>query len=53
MSEVFRVSRLLSAFTVLPHDAIRQAPLDRVGERPMRRAALSALEELLAGQSAR
>jgi len=34
--------------TVLPHDAIRQAPLDRVGERPMRRATLTALEELLA-----
>ena len=34
--------------TVLPRDAIRQAPLDRVGERPMRRATLAMLEELLA-----
>jgi hypothetical protein len=33
--------------TVLPRDAIRQAPLDR-GERLMRRATLAALEELLA-----
>lgn len=33
--------------TVLPHDYIRQAPLDRVDEKPMRRASLSALEELL------
>ncbi|WP_062536503.1 hypothetical protein [Mizugakiibacter sediminis] len=35
--------------TVLPHDALRQAPLDRVNsERPMRRASLAALEALLA-----
>jgi hypothetical protein len=34
--------------TVLPRDAIRQAPLDRVDERPLRRASLEALEELLA-----
>jgi hypothetical protein len=34
--------------TVLPHDAIRQAPLDRVDERPMRRATLATLEKLLA-----
>ena len=33
---------------VLPRDALRQAPLDRVGEKPMRRASLSALQELLA-----
>lgn len=34
--------------TLLPRDAIRQAPLDRVDERPMRRATRAALEELLA-----
>ena len=34
--------------TVLPRDAIRQAPLDRVDERPMRRATLSMLEQILA-----
>ena len=33
--------------TVLPRDAIRQAPLDRIDERPMRRATLAALEQLL------
>ena len=33
--------------TVLPRDAIRQAPLDRVDERPMRRATLATLEQLL------
>ncbi|MDO1529073.1 hypothetical protein QMK61_09570 [Fulvimonas sp. R45] len=38
--------------TVLPLDAMRQAPLDRVDEKPMRRAALPAVEELLAGDDA-
>jgi hypothetical protein len=33
--------------TLLPLDAIRQAPLDRGGERPMQRAALAAVEALL------
>jgi len=33
--------------TLLPQDAIRQAPLDRTGERPMQRAALAAVEALL------
>lgn len=33
--------------TLLPQDAIRQAPLDRSGERPMQRAALGAVEALL------
>jgi len=33
--------------TVLPHDALRQAPLDRFAERPMQRASLAALRELL------
>jgi hypothetical protein len=36
--------------TLLPHDAIRQAPLDRVDDRPMRRASLATLEKLLAGE---
>ena len=34
--------------TVLPLDLLRQAPLDRGGEKPMPRANLSALEALLA-----
>ncbi|WP_395684085.1 hypothetical protein [Dokdonella sp.] len=33
--------------TVLPYDLLRQAPLDRVGERPMQRASLAALDSLL------
>lgn len=36
--------------TVLARDALRQAPLDRISERPMRRASLVALEELLGRQ---
>lgn len=34
--------------TVFPRDALRQAPLDRTGERPLRRASLAMLEALLA-----
>jgi hypothetical protein len=34
--------------TALPRDALRQAPLDRIDERPMRRASLGALRELIA-----
>ena len=33
--------------TVLPRQALRQAPLDRVDERPMQRATLAALRELI------
>ncbi|MEO8803411.1 MAG: hypothetical protein ABI304_09500 [Rudaea sp.] len=36
--------------TVLPHDAIRQSPLDRIHERPMRRANLAEVERLLASE---
>jgi hypothetical protein len=35
---------------VLPPAALRQAPLDRIDERPMRRAALGAVEALLADE---
>ena len=38
--------------TVLPYDRLRQAPLDRIDEKPMRRANLSAVEELVAGEQA-
>lgn len=34
--------------TVLPRDALRQAPIDRVDERPMQRASLNAVVEMLA-----
>ena len=50
---VLQVARDGTAFdlTIFPRDAIRQAPLDRVDEKPMRRASLAALDELLASES--
>ena len=33
--------------TVLPYDRLRQAPLDRIDEKPMRRANLATVEELV------
>jgi len=50
---VLQVARDGTAFdlTIFPRDAIRQAPLDRVDEKPMRRASLAALDELLASAS--
>jgi hypothetical protein len=47
---VLQVVRNGTAFdlTILPRDAVRQAPLDRIDEKPMRRASLAALDELLA-----
>jgi hypothetical protein len=38
--------------TVLPYDRLRQAPLDRIDEKPMRRANRMTLEELLRGDDA-
>jgi hypothetical protein len=35
---------------VLPHDALRQAPLSGVDERPMKRASLAQLRQLLADE---
>ena len=39
---------LIIDITLLPPEAIRQAPLDRVDDKPMRRASLGAVDELLA-----
>jgi hypothetical protein len=47
---LFSAEDLSFDLTVLPREALRQAPLDRIGERPMRRASLSALQELLAAE---
>lgn len=47
---LFSADNLPFDITVLPRDGLRQAPLDRVGDRPMRRASLAALQELLAQQ---
>lgn len=45
---LFAADDLPFDITVLPSDALRQAPLDRIDEKPMRRASLAALQELLA-----
>ncbi len=44
---LFTADGIAFDLTVLPVDALRQAPADRSGLRPMRRASLSALEALL------
>ncbi|HEV7489910.1 MAG TPA: hypothetical protein VGO25_03830 [Rhodanobacteraceae bacterium] len=38
--------------SVLPYDRLRQAPLDRIDEKPMRRANLAAVEELVRDEDA-
>ncbi|HEY0199443.1 MAG TPA: hypothetical protein VGC19_13020 [Rhodanobacter sp.] len=45
---LFAADNLPFDLTVLPRDALRQAPLDRVEERPMRRASLAQVEIMLA-----
>ncbi len=45
---LFSAGELPFDLTVLPRDALRQAPLDRTELRPMRRAALAQVEMLLA-----
>ena len=44
---VFSAEELTFDVTVLPHDALRQAPLSGVDERPMKRASLAQLRQLL------
>lgn len=44
---LFAADALPFDLTVLPRNALRQAPLNRIDEKPMRRAALAAVEELL------
>lgn len=45
---LFAADSLPFDITVLPRDALKQPPLDRVDEKPMRRASLAVVEELLA-----
>ena len=45
---VFGAEELSFDLTVLPHDALRQAPLSAIDEKPMRRASATQLRELLA-----
>ena len=48
---LFAADNLPFDITVLPHNALRQAPLDRVDEKPMRRASLASVEIMLAEES--
>lgn len=48
---VFSANGIAFDLTVLPRDILRQAPLDHGDERPMRRASLAALRELLAAKA--
>lgn len=45
---LFSADELPFDLTVLPRDALRQAPLDRVDDKPMRRAPIATVEALLA-----
>ncbi|HEX5304710.1 MAG TPA: hypothetical protein VFW82_01345 [Dyella sp.] len=44
---LFSADGLPFDLTVLPTDSLRQPPLDRIDEKPMRRAGVTAVEELL------
>jgi hypothetical protein len=44
---LFTADELPFDLTVFPRDALRQSPLDRIGDKPMRRASRAAVEELL------
>jgi hypothetical protein len=44
---VFRAGDTPIDITLLPYDQLRQAPLDRAGEKPMQRATLTAVQALL------
>jgi len=48
---LFTADELPFDLTVLPRDALRQAPLDRTDDRPMRRATQAQVEILLAEDS--
>ena len=47
---VFSAEELTFDLTVLPHDALRQAPLSGIDEKPMKRASASQLRQLLADE---
>ena len=50
---VFGADDLVIDATVLPYDAVRQAPLSAVDERPMKRASITQVRELVAQDQAR
>ena len=45
---LFSAEELTFDLTVLPHDALRQAPLSSIDEKPMKRASATQLRQLLA-----
>jgi hypothetical protein len=45
---IFSAEDLTFDITVLPHDALRQAPLSNIDEKPMKRASATQLRQLLA-----
>ena len=47
---IFTAEELTFDVTVLPQDALRQAPLSGVDERPMKRASVSQLRQLIADE---
>ncbi len=47
---LFSAEQLTFDLTVLPHDALRQAPLSGVDEKPMKRASAAQLRQLLADE---
>lgn len=47
---VFGAEELGFDLTVLPHDALRQAPLSNMDEKPMKRASITQLRQLLADE---
>jgi hypothetical protein len=49
---LFAADALPFDLTVLPHNALRQAPLNRIDDKPMRRATLAMVEQLLADDEA-
>ena len=49
---VFRAGDAAIDLTLLPFDLLRQAPLDRISEKPMQRATLAALDALLENDAA-
>ena len=45
---LFAAAGIAMDLTLMPHAALRQSPLDRIDEKPMRRASAQALQALLA-----
>ena len=46
----FEADGVVVEVTIFPRDALRQAPLDRIDERPLQRASLATLDAMLEGE---